>query len=238
MAGRELGRERASKACRPRRGLTGPASLYLRRASAAMPCAPPVLTPPRSSAPTGEKVVPLWEPPATRDERRLGPARKSEPAFFSTSGDAERRLYEPGVGPRGGGGWGRGARVAGIPARGEAAAGHCEAAAGLRGWAGAGGGGRAGAAPGARVGVGTGSRFPARTETRGRGGPGGAAESPASGCQKNITVNGGQCVCPPRKNAGFEDAKPLKLKIMPAAKSRTLAREALPGDGRRNAGKS
>lgn len=159
MAGRELGRERASKACRPRRGLTGPASLYLRRASAAMPCAPPVLTPPRSSAPAGEKVVPLWEPPATRDERRLGPARKSEPAFFSASGDAERRLYAPEVGPRGGGGWGRGARVAGIPARGEAAAGHCEAAAGLRGWAGAGGGGRAGAAPGARVGVGTGSRF-------------------------------------------------------------------------------
>lgn len=106
----------------------------------------------------------------------------------------------------------------------------------------------AGLAPGAEVGRGQRRglgwgwgqvpAFPARTETRGRGGPGGAAESPASGCQKNITVNGGQCVCPPRKNAGFEDAKPLKLKIMPAAKSRTLAREALPGDGRRNAGKS
>lgn len=41
-------RERASEACRPRRGLTGPASLYLRRAAAAaMPCAPPEPTPPR-----------------------------------------------------------------------------------------------------------------------------------------------------------------------------------------------
>lgn len=39
---RGAGRERASEACRPRRGLSGPASLYLwRAAAAAMPCAPP-----------------------------------------------------------------------------------------------------------------------------------------------------------------------------------------------------
>ena len=108
----------------------------------------------------------------------------------------------------------------------------------------------AGLAPGAEVGRGQhwglgggGDRFPLfqpelSRETRGRRGPGGAAESPTSGCQKNITVNWGQYVCPPRKNAVFEDANPLKLKSVLAAKSRTLARETLPGDGRRNAGKT
>ena len=212
-----------------------------------MPCAPPAPTPPRSSAPEGEKVVPpLWAAGATgRTAVEPRPEERASPPSLPLQGAQGGDYVRQGSSPGGDGAWGRGARVAGIPARGEKAPGHCEAAARLRGGAGTGGGGRVGVVGGGG-GRGTGLRFSGRKGaplTRNRGGPrtrggcGGVASFWLSE-RTSRTVMWGQCVCPPRKIACFEDAKPLQLRIVSPAKRRTPAREAFSREGRRDAGKS
>lgn len=94
--------------------------------------------------------------------------------------------------------------MAGIRARGEAAAGHCEAAArrtAARGWrsGGAPRGGGGGGGPGAAVGVGVipGPRLERNSSTRNRSATG-PAGSPASGSRRAVsqTAARGPCVCP------------------------------------------
>lgn len=204
--------------------------------------------PPRSSPSAGEKVVPATPSTARRPRPTDGGAATTEAgcASFSPVSGAPRREREGWAKARApaGGGWGRGARVAGIPARGEAAPGHCEAAARRPGSRR--GGGRAarggGGLRGARRGWGQ-VPVPRPERSRSPRGPGtcsvfgGVARFWLSEGTFLGQSSGAGVFAPPPRNIGrLEDARPVKLESPPPAERRTSTREAFPGRGGRMRG--